>query len=382
MDPYHYADHHAATPLLPEARLAMVRAHEVGWANPASPHQAGRAARSVLEASRAAVADALAVTPNEVLLTSGGTEACNLGVRGLAEGVSRVVVGAAEHPAVMQAAKFLASSGVELCTLPVTDGTPMSVEELRPKLDETTLLAVQSVNHETGTVFPVHEYAALCEAVGARLFVDASQAMGKVEMPVPEGAHAAAIAACKFGGPPGAGALIVRRGVHLEPLLVGGGQERGLRPGAPDLAAHAGFAAALRGLPERLAAQPRIGRFRDALEAVLCDAGAVVNGIPADVGRAVPRVATVTNCSVRGWRGEVLVAALDLEGVCVAAGAACSSGVSEPSPVLLAMHPDAPWRASSALRVSLGLETSQETVDAVSSALSRVLSRKAPQTPS
>jgi cysteine desulfurase len=214
----------------------------------------------------------------------------------------------------------------------------------------------------------MEDYAEVCERRGACLVVDASQAFGKVPAVAALG-DALVVAAHKVGGPAGAGALWVRRTRPLEPLLRGGSQERGRRPGAPDVLAHVGFGAACDVLPERLAALPRLA----ALGARLAD-GAVAQGGVLNGGEG-PRVPTAVNVSFRGAKGAELVAALDLEGVAVASGAACSSGVTGPSPVLLAMHRDEPWRASSALRLSLGPETTERDIRAALTALEKVMAR-------
>jgi len=352
-----YLDHHAATPLLPEVRAAMAAAP---WANPSSVHAAGREARRALEEARAAVAGGIGAKPADVVLTSGGTEACNLMVHGLRR--RRVVTTRVEHPAVLRAV------GDDAVLLDVPRGVPPSPAEVAEALTADTLLAVQHVNHETGTVFPVAQYAEVARAAGATFVVDASQALGRVPLDVRElGAHAVALTAQKIGGPAGAGALWVSREVELAPAHVGGAQERGRRAGTQDVRAHAGFAEAMRRLPERLAAMPRVAGWRDALEATLVARGAEVNG-------EGPRVASVVDASVPHWRSGVLVAALDVEGLACSAGAACSSGVDAPSAVVEAMY--GRERAEQALRLSLGPEDLDDAkVHAACSILERVLRR-------
>lgn len=368
-----YLDHHAASPLAPGVAEAMTRAQAVAWANPASPHRAGQAARAQLESAREAVASAIGARPADVVLTSGGTEACNLGVLGLGKRCRHVVTTAVEHPAVMAAVEELARLGVEVTRVPVRGGRPpmpAAVEAaLRP---DTGLLAMQWVNHETGMVMPVAEVAERCRRRGVRVFIDASQALGKVPVDVASlGVEALAVAATKVGGPAGAGALYVARSAELVPSILGGAQERGRRAGSPDVVAQAGFAQALSSLAHRLGDQGRLAAERDRLERCLLDAGAVVNGAEG------PRVSTVTNVSFAGFRASILVAALDLEGVCAASGPACSSGVDAPSAVISAMYPDAPWRASSSLRLSVGPTTLAPDVDAALPILQRVVSRRA-----
>ena len=239
--------------------------------------------------------------------------------------------------------------------------------QLRPN---TRLVAIQWINHETGTVFPVAEYARVCRGAGVPLFVDAVQGLGKLPLSVEElGADLVACAAHKTGGPAGSGALWVRHGVDLDPVLHGGSQERGRRGGTPDVVAHAGFGAACQLLGERLSAQPRIATLRDRIEHALLVLGAVRNA------SSGPRVSTVSNTSVRGWRGEALIAALDVEGLAASSGAACSSGLQEPSPVLRAMHPDESWRAGAALRLSFGVETTEIEQESALALIAKVLAR-------
>lgn len=366
-----YFDHHAATPLDPRVAEAMARVGGERLGNPASPHAAGRRARAHLEEARARIGRAVNARPAEVVLTSGGTEACNLGVLGLVASAGRIVTTAIEHPAVSEPIALLRARGRDAITIPFVGGVAPEDATVRElvRAQPCALLAAQSVNHETGTLVPSERWCTLAGDAGAPSFVDATQALGKVGIDFEtSGASAIALASHKIGGPAGAGALVVRRGVVIDPQIVGGQQERGLRAGTPDVVAIVGFGVACELTRERLAAQARIAALRDRIEAALLARGAVVNG-------AGPRAATVVDASIAGWRSSTLVAALDLEGLEVASGAACSSGVDRPSPVVLAMFPDAPWRASSAIRISLGVETSDEDVARAIAILDRVLSR-------
>ncbi|MCA9581609.1 MAG: aminotransferase class V-fold PLP-dependent enzyme, partial [Myxococcales bacterium] len=226
------------------------------------------------------------------------------------------------------------------------------------------------VNHETGTVFPVEDYGAVARQTGARFAIDGAQALGKV--PVNVGAFpvdALAVASSKVGGPAGAGALWIRRGVPLTPQLWGGSQERGRRAGSPDPVTQAGFGAAAHHVTDRLGSMAAVADRRDRLEGVLRELGAQPNG-------GGPRVATVTNVSVPGWKGDALVAALDVEGLCASAGAACSAGIPEPSAVVSAMYPAEPWRAAATLRLSFGPETTDDEVERAALVLKGVLSRR------
>lgn len=353
-------------------RGAIERAREVAWANPSSVHAAGRAARAALEEARRRVAEAIGAAPADVVFTAGGTEACNLGVLGLwPRGGRRVVTTRIEHPAVAEAVAALEEDGAEVIRLDVLDGRAPSIEALDAALDGASLACIGWVSSETGTILPVDDYARRCRARGVPLFVDATQALGKIPLDVASlGASAAAFAASKIGGPPGAGALWIARDAALAPRALGGAQERGRRAGTADAALLAGFGEACEHVRARLAAMPEVARRRDRLERALVERGAVVNGAGG------PRVATVTDVSVPGWRGQLLVAALDLEGLATSSGAACSSGVDAPSPVVLAMYPGEPWRAQAALRLSLSPETTDAEIDRALSILERVLSRR------
>lgn len=366
-----YFDHHAATPLDPRVRAVMDEAGARTLGNPASPHGPGRRARALLERARAQIASAVGASPAEVILTSGGTEACNLGVLGLASG-GHVVTTAIEHPAVAEAVRALARQGTRVSVLSVLGGAlPDDATVAAALAERAGLLAMQWVGHETGIVLPVARWCALAADRGAFSLVDATQALGKVAIDFPSsGATALALASHKIGGPAGAGALVLRRGITVEPRMIGGAQERGLRAGTPDVIAAVGFGAACERLGERLAAQAAIAARRDRLEAFLATRGARVNG-------AAERVATVTDVSLAGWTSQALVAALDLEGLAVASGAACSSGVDRPSAVVAAMFPEDPARAASAIRLSLGPETSDEDVDRALAIFDRVLARPA-----
>lgn len=367
-----YLDHHAATPLCGAALAAMTEAASECWANPASVHALGRRARAYLEQARDQIAQSIGASAADVVLTAGGTEACNLGTMGLhSASMAMLVSSAIEHPAVGAAMQSLAAEGIPLHRLPVLHGVAPSPEELARVLGTTpALVSLQWVNHETGTLLPIAAYGEVVRRSGGRLMVDATQALGKVPIDVEAlGVDALAIAAHKVGGPPGAGALWVRRGVELTPRVLGGAQERGRRAGSPDVLAHVGFGAACAAVQQRLNAMQEVAALRDRLEASVRSLGGVIN---ADRGA---RVATACNASFFGWRSELLVAAMDLEGICVASGAACSSGLSQPSPVLLAMYPEEPWRAAAALRFGLGVDTGAAEVDRAVAALTKVLAR-------
>ncbi len=364
-----YLDHHAAAPTPERVQRAMADASSVGWANPSSTHRAGQASRQLLEEARELIGRSIGAAPADVVLTGGGTEACNLGVRGLATGCKKIITTAVEHPSVGESVRHLERDGREVLVMPVLRGTPPTPDELAPHLSHDSLIAIQWVNHETGTIFPVHDYGKLCRERGARLFVDATQALGKVPIDVSGlEADAVAFAAQKIGGPAGAGACWVRRGIQIDTVLAGGPQERGRRPGTLDTLSMVGFGAAASLTAHRIGQQTTIAALRDRLEAELLALGAIRNA-------REPRVGTVTNVSFPEWEGAILVAALDVEGICVSTGAACSSGVQAPSAVILAMYPNEQWRAGSAVRISLGIETTDLDIKRAILAFREVLSR-------
>jgi len=358
-----YLDHHAATPLSPAARRAM---DEAPFGNPESAHAFGRRARAAVERARRHSAASVGAQPTEVVFTSGGTEACNLAVLGIGS-PRRIVSSALEHPAVRAAWPSRALPVVEL---PLAPGGAPSLPAVEAEVREGDLVVLQHASHETGVIADVVAFARLARERGAWLVVDAVAAYGRLALDaVAREADAVVLASHKVGGPAGAGALIVRRGVALAPQVVGGGQERGRRGGTPDVRALVGFGAAAETIPTRLEAIHAVARARDRLEAALVDLGARVNGVG-------ERTASVTHVSLPGWRGAELVAALDLEGLAASAGAACSSGLTAASPAMQAWFPDDPERGAGTLRLSLGPETTDEDVGCAIEILRRVIARR------
>jgi cysteine desulfurase len=331
-------DANATEPLRPEARDAVLAALDLPG-NPSSVHAEGRAARRLLEDARAAVAAAFGTRPQDVVFTAGGTEANALAVRGLAAG-RRVLPGATEHPAVLRAAPAAAE------TIPVLpDGTAdLAALEAMLAGGGPALVCLMAANNETGVLHPVGEAAALCRRHGALLHVDAVQAAGRVPLMLGE-ADSLALSGHKIGGPKGAGALLLRPGLDLAPLVAGGGQERGRRGGTEPLPAIMGLAAAARAA--RPEAALRLAALRDAIEAAI----AAIAPEARFPGQGAPRLPNTTSILLPGVPAETQVIALDLAGVRVSAGAACSSGKVAASHVLAAMGLGAD--AACAIRVSL-----------------------------
>jgi cysteine desulfurase len=314
-------DANATEPLRPEAREAVLAALDLPG-NPSSVHADGRAARRVLEAARESVGRRFGAKPAEVVLTSGGTEANALAIHGLGRG-RRLLVGATEHPAV------LAAAGLEAETIPVRpDGTAdLTALESLLAASGPALVCLMAANNETGVLHPLEEAAALCRAHGALLHVDAVQAAGRVALPLV--ADSLAISGHKLGGPKGAGALVLRPGLHLPPLIAGGGQERGRRGGTEPLPAIAGLGAAI----EAAGPDPRLARLRDAIE----EGTSAIAPELVIAGAEAPRLPNTTCLILPGIPAETQVISLDLAGIRVSAGAACSSGKVARSPVLAAM---------------------------------------------
>lgn len=327
-----YLDHCATSPLRPEARAAMAAAFDV-TGNPSSVHASGRAARALLEEARARVAILAGAPSAAVTFTSGGTEANVLAIRSaVAAGARRLLISAIEHDCVREAAL---ASGVETVEVPVRPEGIIDLGALQALLDAPSaaggpvFLALMAANNETGVIQPTREAAERVRAAGGWLHVDAVQAAGRtpVELDV-LGADSLALSAHKLGGPQGIGALVAGARTRIVRDLPGGGQEHGRRAGTQNLIGAAGFGAAV----EAALASPRPGPgARDAAAAAVAAAGAVV------VGAAAPRLDDVLCIAIRDLPSEIQVMGLDLSGVQVSAGAACSSGKVRPSRVLEAM---------------------------------------------
>jgi cysteine desulfurase len=364
-----YLDHSATSPALPEVVDAVRDALERVPGNPASLHGLGLEAERLLEDSRQVVAAALGADPSEVVFTSGGTEANNLAVFGTAWARQNphVVVSAFEHSSVLEPARRLRELGVDVDFCPVDADGFLRLDALADLLrPSTALVSVVLVNNEVGTLQPVAEVARLLDHAEARwgrrplLHTDAVQAFGHVPFRVRDlRADLVTVSAHKLGGPKGTGALFVRRGVGLQPLVLGGDQERGLRGGTPNLPGIAGFAAAVRFWEregERL--RQRLRHLAGRLRSGLADLASLRWNTPPDPGRTAPHI---LNVSVPGLRGEGLVHRLEQEGVYVSTGSACHSRRARPSHVLLAMG-RSEEEAASAVRLSLGPDTTEDDV--------------------
>jgi len=367
-----YLDHNATTPPLPEVVDAMVSAAREAWGNPSSVHAFGRAARARVEDAREAVAKLAKCDARDVVLTSGGTEANNLALRAAFAGETGVLVTSRlEHPSVAKVAEALEREGrARVRWLRVLPSGTTDLEDLERALGEgnVRLVALMAVNAETGVIQPAREAIAMAQRAGVRVHVDAVQVFGRLD-DVLEQADTRSLAAHKMRGPKSVGALLTRPGLAIPPVLLGGSQERGIRPGTVDPVAAAGLGAAARHALTSPARWLTAAPLRDSLEAGLLRLAprARVNGALAT------RAPHVTSVAFPGWSSPELVAALDLEGIAASGGSACSAGTAEPSTVLSAMG-DAEAALSSA-RFSLGEDTTARDVDDALAAAARVLAR-------
>lgn len=347
-----YWDWNATTPPHPDVLAAILRATEEGWANSSSQHRMGRAARALIEEVREQLAGLLRVQSRDVLFCGSGTEANNLALRA----ASGLVVSRLDHPSIVRVAEELQGGGLPVAWVPVPESGRLEPKEVERSLAAVpdaaqALVALTLANHETGVV---QDVVAIAEAVhrrGARLHVDAAQALGKLAAVPWEVFDSCTLVAHKVRGPQGVAAL-AWRGRAPAPVLLGGSQERGLRPGTLSAPLVAGFGAALSRLDT--ARYEAIGPLRDGLEQALRPYGSI-NGTTA------ARLPHVSNLSFTGWTGERLVAALDVRGICISTGSACRVGTAEPSAAVTAML--GLERARGAVRISLGEDTTPEQIE-------------------
>jgi cysteine desulfurase len=372
-----YLDHAATTPVLPEVREAIARSLEEDFGNPSSVHHHGRTARRAVEDARDRVAAAVGASPAEIVFTGGGTEADNLAVKGAALKLrgngDHVVTTMFEHHAVLDSVEALERAGVRVTLVPPRpDGCVAAADVAGGVERATTVVSVMAVNNEIGTIQPLEEVVEAVAGVNERALVhtDAVQALGNVPVDVHAwGVDLASFAAHKIGGPKGVGALFVRAHTPLEPVLHGGGQERGLRSGTLNVAGIVGF-----GVAAELAAK----EVHEKSERLLGLRSRLWDGIRTAVPEATlngdwdRRVAGNLNFSVPGADGETLLLLLDQAGISCSSGSACASGALDPSHVLLAIGVPRD-RAAGSLRMSLGRPSTSADVDAVLEALPQIV---------
>ena len=367
-----YFDWNATAPLRPEARAAMLAALDAPQ-NASSVHAEGRTARGIVEEARRKVAALAGAEPSNVIFTSGATEANMLALTPALGGVprrERLFVSAIEHPSVRSGGRFAADAIEEVS---VTATGVIDLDALKQTLTrfEHPLVSVMLANNETGVVQPIRAVAELVHAAGGILHVDAVQGAGRMPVDMAAlGADLLSLSSHKIGGPQGAGALIRRTGLSPEPLIKGGGQERGFRAGTENVAAIAGFGAAAEAAANSLTTEPaRVAALRDRLEAELRSTTPDLVIFAAGIGR-LPNTSLV---AVPGTKAETALIAFDLKGIALSSGSACSSGKVQPSHVLAAMGVE-PALARAALRISLGWETIETDLDLCLNAWKQVVS--------
>lgn len=371
-----YLDYNATTPLCDAAREAMMPYLDRCFGNPSSVHAAGREARAAIDNARDKLAGLLHVKPHEIIFTGGGTESCNLAVLGLARrGSTRgghVISAKTEHHAVLNAVEHLEKhEGVEVTWLDVSRDGIVDVDQLAKSIrPETRLVSIMAANNETGVIQPLHEISQICRERGVLLHSDMVQAFGKIEVDLSL-VDAASFAAHKFYGPKGVGFLFLRSGLSIQPIMFGGAHENERRPGTENVAAIAGMAAAagwtLRDLANE---QEREARLRDELWM------RISQNIPdaKQNSEGAPRLANTLNISLLGLDSEMLLIALDLEGVCASSGSACMVGSVVASHVLLAMGLPVE-RARSAVRLSLGKWTTADEIKQAGEVVQKIVDR-------
>ena len=359
-----YLDHAATTPVRPEALEAMLPFFGPGGYNPSSVHAEGRSARAALDDARERIARILGAKPKEIVFTGSGSESDNLGIAGVARALGargrHLVSAVTEHHAVLHTLDALRSEGWEVTLLPVDSAGTVDPQAFASALrDDTVLASIAYANNEIGTIAPIAQLARLAHARGVLFHTDAVQAPAYLPIDVRElEVDLLSIAAHKFYGPKGVGALFVREGTPIEPLVHGGSQEFAKRAGTENVAGIVGMARALElASAERVAAAERLGTLRDRLEAVVCER---LDGVRVNGGGA-PRLPNNLNLAILGVESDGLIARLDMDGLAVSAGSACASGVVEPSHVLGSLGLPPEWLRG-VVRLSLGRTTSEEEI--------------------
>ena len=372
-----YLDNNATTCVDPRVLEAMRPYFDEEYGNASSIHSFGTKARAALEEAREQVALFLGVGSDEVLFTSGGTEADNLALCGVARSLrskgNHILISAIEHPAVLMAFDGMQDEGFRVTRLPVDREGRVRLEKVEDALsDETTLISLMMANNETGTIQPVQEIASLARSKGIAVHSDAVQAAGKIPIDVGHlGVDLLSISGHKFHGPKGVGALYLRQGVRLQPIMLGGGHERGMRAGTENVSGAVGLGEACRVARQNLAeAAPRMSRLRDRLEEGILKSvpDTVVNGCPEN------RTPQTSNISFLGAQGESLLMALDLQGIAVSTGAACHAGTVSASHVLTAMRLSRET-LQGAIRFSLSRFTTEDEIDRTLKVLPGVVER-------
>ena len=373
-----YFDHNATTPVDPAVAETMMRVLTEEFGNASSVHHFGQRAKAVLDDARSSLAALIGGEPSEIVFTSGGTESDNFALRGVAEaleptGRRHLIASSIEHEAVLVTLRALARRGWTVTLLPVDASGIVKPEALEQAVTpDTAIVSVMHANNEIGTIQPVAELAKIAHLHGALMHTDAVQSVGKIAVDVRTlGVDLLSLSAHKFNGPKGAGALWIKRGARVTSILTGGKHERSRRAGTENVAGVAGLGVAAKLAAQKLTTEAlRIGALRDRLESGILARvpGTAVNGA------RDPRVPNTTNISFEAIEAESLLIALDLEGVAVSTGSACSSGTLEPSHVLRAMGLPSP-RTQNSIRLSLGAGNTEAEVDFVVSKLPGIVDK-------
>ena len=373
-----YFDYNATTPMAAPVVEAMSVATRDLFGNASSVHYFGQQAKAAMDTARSSLAALLAVDPSEIVFTGGGTESDNFAIRGAAEALEpgkrrHLIASAIEHEAVLNTLKALARRGWKTTLIPVDQSGILSLDHLKEAItDDTALVSLMHANNEIGTIQPVAELAAIAHEHGALMHTDAVQSVGKIAVDVRTlGVDLLSLSAHKFNGPKGAGALWIKRGTRLQPYQTGGKHERSRRAGTENVPALSGMGVAASLAAAKMTREAnRVGALRDRLEdgVLRSVSGTAVNG---ERGQRVPNT---TNISFDRVEAESLLIALDLEGIAVSTGSACSSGTLEPSHVLRAMGLPT-HRTQNSLRFSLGLFSTEEEVDRVIEVLPRLVEK-------
>ena len=373
-----YFDHNATTPVDPAVADAIARVMVGEFGNASSVHHFGQRAKAILDEARSSVASLLAAEPSEVVFTSGGTESDNFALRGVAEaleptGRRHLIASSIEHEAVLVTLRALARRGWRTTLLSVDQSGIVNPQVLSDALtDDTAIVSVMHANNEIGTIQPVAELARIAHGRGALFHTDAVQSVGKIPVDVRAlGLDLLSLSAHKFNGPKGVGALWIKRGARVMSIMTGGKHERSRRAGTENVPGIAGLGVAAQLASKKLTTEAaRLAVLRNRLEeAILAKVpGTAINGV------REPRVPNTTNISFEAVEAESLLIALDLEGVAVSTGSACSSGTLEPSHVLRAMGLPSP-RTQNSIRLSLGAGNTDAEVDFVVSKLPKIVEK-------
>jgi cysteine desulfurase len=370
-----YLDNNATTRPAAEVVEAMLPYLREWYGNPSSVHRFGQRARQAIDEARGQLAEAIGCGEAELMFTGGGTESINTAIRGLLAARAprrRIVTSAVEHSATRELCGQLGKEDVEIVTIGVDQQGMLDPDELRAAVnDETALVTIMWANNETGVIFPVEQIAAVCRERRVPFHCDAVQAIGKIPLNLRDAAvDVASIAGHKFHGPKGVGALYVRRGVRLRPLIIGGPQERNRRGGTENIAGIVGMGTAAEMARAALGEMSRVAAMRDRLE---CGVLASIEGAAVN-GSREHRLPNTTNIGFPQLEAEAILLLLSEQGICASAGAACSSGSLEPSPVLRAMKIDAKL-AHGSIRFSLSRYTTDAEIDRALEMLPGVIGR-------